>query len=152
MNRMIWIRAFRTKADKVELLDGRKFTIKYIKNPFYSNSEKGDKLVALVRPVRGYIPMGYFRMSRVTDKLWITESDRDDTKPSGYIVKLEEFLNSDLNGVQVDEQWPDLNSKTMETLRRGFNLAKSQISRKAENVNVVVNEGKVFLVKGVTND
>lgn len=152
MNRVRWIRAFRARAKGVTLRDGRKFNIKYIDNPFYSGDDKPiDKKVAFASPVLGFAPTGYFRLSKVTDKLWITEGDREDAPPGTYIAYLDEFVaNTDLLGVSVVENWPGLEGKKVTTLKAGFSKAKSDRGKRAEGVKVVVDDDTVFLVKEST--
>jgi hypothetical protein len=133
----------------VKLRDGRVFKLKYIPNPFFSgsNGNEDDRVTVLVRPERGFAPMGYFRYSQVTTKEWVTESDRKDASPGSYARMLLEFVELGLQGVQVDLQWPELEGKSIDVVRRGFATAKSQQSKKAEDVKVIKFENKIFLVK-----
>jgi hypothetical protein len=96
LNRINWIRAFKTRATTCTLRDGRKFNIKYssdnqsgVKPLFYKTTEETREL-AHVSPAdteqngnMKLIPRGYFDMSKVTDKAWIYEG-RKATRVSEY--------------------------------------------------------------------
>ena len=77
MNRVIWVKAFRARANSATLRDGRTFDIRYVTRKFMG--ENRDMALVAPTPGRGFAPMGYFDLKRVTDKLWIEESDKPDT-------------------------------------------------------------------------
>lgn len=68
-----------------------------------------------------------------------------------YIQRLNEFMDSDEQGVAVAEEWPELAEKTPSTVKQGFENAKNSKNAKAgvENVRVITNEDKVYLIKSV---
>jgi hypothetical protein len=151
-NRIIWIKAFREKATTVTIRDGRKFNIRYRKNvePF-SKSDPNDEW-ALVSPDKGYAPMAWFKLSTVTDQVWLTEPDSIVAKKESiYVTYLDEFIASDIDGVNVVEQWPGLSSRLASTLRQGFASAKDERGKKANKVIVTMAGGSVFLIKEDAN-
>jgi hypothetical protein len=149
MNRIRWIRAFRTRAMRVTLRDGRRFSIRYTSQNIGVSGESVK--VAVVSPADGsFFPSGNFRLSKVVNRDWVTEASREDNPPGLYLRCLDEFIqNDDLQGVRVDDYWPDLIDKVQATLRRGFANAKTTRGKRAEHVKVVTDKGKVFLVKDV---
>lgn len=149
MNRVRWLKAFRSKAKVCTLRDGRKFKIRYERKKLFSHNGMVD--IAVVTPTKGFVPTGQFRMEKVTDKSWIMESSVDDS-PGLYEAYLDEFINSDLQGVSVVEQWPSLEGKRAATQRRGFGVAKINRGKKAEGITVANIEGTVFLLKEPEND
>jgi hypothetical protein len=152
MNRLRFLRAIRDRENKVTLRDGRVFKLRYIPNPFHSKDEEvEDKQTVLVIPERGFAPMGYFRISQVTAKEWVTESDRRESPPGMYVRMLLDFIKLDLAGIQVDKQWPELEGKDINVVKRGFATAKSQHSKQAENIKVIKFEDQIFLVKEDAN-
>ena len=146
-NRIIWLKAFKAKATEVVIRDGRKFNVKYFENSTIFGSEKASYV--RVTPKGEFAPMGYFNLKRVTDTLWLTETDAASraTKESIYITHLDEFVASDSNGVDVVEQWPGLASRLITTIRQGFAGAKEVRGKKADDVLVTMSEGKVYLIK-----
>jgi hypothetical protein len=145
MNRARFARAFKSKSRKIKIRDGRTFNLIYRKQKLYDE----DTDVVLVRPTEGYAPMGYFRMERVLDPDWITESDRQEPSTGLYLGFLDEFIDKpELRGIIVTEQWPELEGRKIETLRNGFAGAKSVRGRKASNVSVMIADGEVYLLKG----
>lgn len=139
LNRIRWIRAFRERKRSCQIRDGRKFTIRYIK------WRKRD--YALVQPVRGYVPMGIYDLERVTDKIWVTEGEREAEK-NKYQNYLESFVNGTEGGVDIREEWPDLAGRKASTLRAGFNAARNRVGIDADGVRVIEDEKSVYLVKG----
>lgn len=71
MNKLIWIKAFRAKQTTVAIRDGRKFTVRYF-------DRKGVPTIH-VKPVDGFVPMGYFEYKKVTHNSWL--SDNGHNKP-----------------------------------------------------------------------
>jgi hypothetical protein len=65
LNRLVWFRAFKTRAKTVRLADGRTFTLNY--------TEKPGKVV--IRPKKGFVPCGTFELDRVTHLDWLSESE-----------------------------------------------------------------------------
>jgi len=64
LNRIVWLRAFRTKKKVVQLRDGRKFSVDY-------NQIPGKAWVCIMGgPTH---PCGWFDLYRVTDELFLTE-------------------------------------------------------------------------------
>ena len=150
-NRIIWLKAFKAKAKEVEIRDGRKFEVKYFENSTIFGKEKVDYVK--VSPQKGFAPMAYFNLKRVTDTMWLTETDAAtrSAKESVYIQHLNEFINSDSDGVDVIEQWPGLSSRLLTTVRQGFANAKEERGKTAINVIVTMSEGKVYLIKEKPN-
>jgi hypothetical protein len=66
LNKIIWINAFRKKATEVMLRDGRRFTIDYSQTPgkAWVNGTNGESA-----------PCGWFDLARVTDDMFLQESD-----------------------------------------------------------------------------
>jgi len=67
MNKILWIKAFRSKSPTVTLRDGRKFTIKY--------ARRNNIDIVEVRPVDGLVPMGFFELKKVTDNSWLSDGN-----------------------------------------------------------------------------
>lgn len=65
-----------------------------------------------------------------------------------YTTYLGDFLTSGEAGVCVNEQWVDLKDKKASTLKQGFENAKDNKNAPdgADNVKVIVNEDRVFLI------
>lgn len=65
-----------------------------------------------------------------------------------YTVYLTDFLTSGEQGICVNEQWVDLAGKKATTLKQGFENAKDNKNAPdgAENVKVISNEDKVYLI------
>lgn len=65
-----------------------------------------------------------------------------------YIVHLNSFLASGEGGVCANDEWVDLADKKATTLKQGFENAKTNkdATDGAENVKVLVNEDKVYLI------
>lgn len=147
MNRIRWYRAFKARATSVTIRDGRRFNIYYIEQNV--GLEKTAVKLAVVKPVpgEGFVPCGKFRLEKVTDRAWVTASDIAEPTPSLYLRFLDEFIQSDLEGVRVDDHWPALLDKEKATLRRGFAAAKTTRGRHAAHVKVMTDNGKVYLVK-----
>ena len=150
-NRIIWLKAFKAKAKEVEIRDGRKFSIKYFENSTIFGKEKADYVK--VTPKTGFAPMAYFNMSKVTDTLWLTETDSAEraAKESVYVTHLDEFIASDSDGIDVVQQWPGLSSRLLTTIRQGFANAKDERGKKASGIVVTMSEGKVYLIKEKPN-
>jgi len=127
-NKVLWMKAFRSRAEHVELRDGRRFQIKYKTATFFPSD--GPKEYAWV-----------------TDQLWLTESDRPDVPESKYSLYLDEFIDSDVQGVLVTNMWPELRGRLHKTLQRAFTTAKAARGKKAEHVLVATDDNKVFLLK-----
>jgi len=145
-NKVLWMKAFRSRAEHVELRDGRRFQIKYKTATFFPSD--GPKEYAWVEPSLGtFAPSGYFSIERVTDQLWLTESDRPDVPESKYSLYLDEFIDSDVQGVLVTNMWPELRGRLHKTLQRAFTTAKAARGKKAEHVLVATDDNKVFLLK-----
>jgi hypothetical protein len=149
MNRALLRRAFRKRQKQVKLRDGRKFKIKYEKQHIYSNG-KAERV--FVSPERGFAPCGWFRYSKITDELWITESQYDDSHQSLYVSYLRDFIESDLDGIDVLLRWKELDERTNQTVRNGFRNAKNFLGIHAEGVQVINVEGRVYLIKATDDD
>lgn len=69
-----------------------------------------------------------------------------------YIVYLNKFIDSGEGGVCVNDEWVDLADKKPATLKQGFENAKTnkEAGEGAENVKVMVNEEKVYLINLAT--
>jgi hypothetical protein len=137
MNKILWIKAFRERKKEVTIRDGRKFKIKYI----------GEKV--RVSPVRGFSPLAWFPLEKVTNSAWLTESS--DTVPAGsnvYRKLIDDFIESKENGVDAVEQWPALEGKLPETIRRGFNQARKD----KDKVQVITRDQKVYLLRGDSDE
>jgi hypothetical protein len=65
-----------------------------------------------------------------------------------YTQYLGDFITSGESGVCVNDTWVDLAQKKSATLKQGFENAKDSKTAPAgsENVKVIVNEDKVYLV------
>lgn len=65
-----------------------------------------------------------------------------------YVTYLNDFVNSGEGGICVNETFADLSSKKATTLKQGFEHAKEnkEATEGAENVKVLVNEDKVYLI------
>ena len=146
LNKVLWMKAIKRRAAQVTLRDGRKFKLRYGNRRFGKRSESTD--FCWFEPVsEEFVPCGYLRMNIVTDKLWLEESDRPDVPDGKYVIMLDEFIKSGLEGVEVRDNWPDLKGRLKATLQRGFKLAKDQRGIKAAHVKVVTREDEVYLVK-----
>jgi len=145
MNRIIWQKAFRERSRTVTLRDGRKYTIRYTARRFGISRTFID--VAFIFPYKGYAPCGYFSMKKVLDKGWITESDIEGAPESKYVGMLDEFVDGNDNGVIVTEKWPMLEGKTSATLQRAFAQAKAHRGKYADTVQVIQQQGKVYLIR-----
>lgn len=143
-NKIRWMEAFTKKAKKVTLCDDREFVIRYGKN-------KDNEEVAHVRPKKGFIPVGDFLLSKVTDPIWLTKNDMQvepAPRPEGaYMTMLRSFINSQEKGVSVGDHWPDLSHKKAASLKQGFTKARQVIGHPAKDVEVVVTDGQVYLLK-----
>lgn len=149
LNRVTWRNAFLKRAAQATLMDGRKFNIKYKKMRVYGESVD----VAWLHPDGDrFAPCGYVRMEKVLDKLWLTEAGNEDGPPGLYIRLLDQFIDSELIGANVAEEYEEMQGRQLQTMRRGFITAKSARGMKADHVRVVTNEGELFLLKGEADD
>jgi hypothetical protein len=152
MNRIVLVRAFKAKTGKVTLVDGRVFRIKYSTTRSKALNEEYE--VAYIEPIDGsFVPCGYFNLDKVMEDEWIFESDKKEPSPSFYVTYLEQFLKSDTEGICVTDEWPDLKSRTKDTLYRGFSNAKMVKGKTATGITImthkndVTQETNVFLIK-----
>ena len=144
LNKIVWMKAIRARKRSVTLRDGRKFKLAYKRQRLTSEYRE----VVWFEPVSDeFAPCGYLRLSIVTDKLWLEESDRADMPDGKYVVMLDEFINSDLQGVEASDHWPELKGRLKATLQRGFAEAKVTRGKGADFVKVTTVEGRVFLLK-----
>lgn len=74
------------------------------------------------------------------------------SRSSGYTEKQNEFLASGENGVCVNEQWPEFKDKKANTLKQGFEGAKTKkdAAEGADKIKVVVADDKVYLLNLAT--
>lgn len=65
-----------------------------------------------------------------------------------YIIYLNQFVASGMDGVCANEQWVDLKDKKASTLKQGFENAKDNkdAAEGSENVKVISNEDLVYLI------
>jgi hypothetical protein len=150
MNRAIWVKAFRNRDKKVKLRNGREFEIRYgIQHRFKASEEVEEN--AFVKPVKGFAPCGYFRMSKVTDEQWITEQDKTRDNENLYVTLLNEFVRSREPGVAVREEWSEqLGDRLNTTIRQGFATAIVQGRREKrvpKSVEVMTIDGSVYLLR-----
>jgi len=143
-NRIIWIKAFRERAEIVTIRDGRKFKLRYSTETIFGE----NKEMVYVSPLRDeFCPAGWFRLEKVTDNLWLTETFSEPRGESIYQVLLREFIKTGYAGVDVKEEWPALEDRQSATLRQGFSsaiLAAGQAGRKLEVRTI---EGRVYLYR-----
>jgi hypothetical protein len=142
-NKAIWMKAFKNREKEVTIRDGRVFFISYETRSIFGE----DKEVAKVWPKVGFAPIGFFRLEKAIDKLWLTEAEKATGEPANkYVIYLDEFVKSDSDGVNVTEMWPEFAGSSVETIRRGFNKAKSY-RQLTDQIQLVVSGGEAFLVK-----
>lgn len=65
-----------------------------------------------------------------------------------YVEYINEFVNSGEGGVCANDQWVAIRDKKATTIKQGFENAKQnkEAVEGAENVKVISNEDKVFLI------
>jgi hypothetical protein len=146
LNKVLWMKAFRHRAKRVELRDGREFKLRYGNRRFGNRSEATD-YVWFEPASEEFAPCGYLRMEIVTAKSWLTESDRPDMPDGKYVLMLDKFIDSDIQGTEVRDLWPDLKGRLKATLQRGFSQAKIHRGKAADHVKVVTDGDAVFLLK-----
>jgi len=75
LNRIIWQRAFKARATKMTLRDGRVFTIKYVTKPPMGDpmaKTRGDKIeYAWVQYDSAFVPCGWFEVKEVLSMEWM---------------------------------------------------------------------------------
>lgn len=148
LNRVKFQRAFRNKAAQVVLRDGRKFVLKYTKKRFY-----GERVeVVFISPEYEFVPCGYFRMEKVLEKDWLFEQEQQQQTPGIYDKIVNKFIDSEFNGVNVLEEYKELQGKNYQTIRRGLALAVGVKGKEADHVSVVTDDEVVFLLKGSVDD
>jgi len=144
LNKIVWMKAIRARKLHVTLRDGRRFRLVYKRQRLTSEHRE----VVWFEPMNEeFAPCGYLRLSIVTDKLWLEESDRADMPDGKYVVMLDEFINSDLQGVEASDHWPELKGRLKATLQRAFAQAKVTRGKGADHVKITTVEGRVFLLK-----
>lgn len=144
-NKILWMQAFKTRATKVTLKDGRVFIVEYRQD------------TAFVKPQSGFVPRGEFPLSRVTHESWLTQIEKEhgttggaQTKVSIYSLMMKDFVMSRHKGVDVAEHWPEVANRQPATLRQAFLRARLVVlseDKRARAVDVINREGKVYLIK-----
>ena|SRR5438132_678476 len=76
LNKLLFQGAFKAGAKKVKLRDGREFHLSYEDSP--------DGPVVLVRPMRGFIPMGRFLLDIAMSDLWLQQNDKSPAKEGTF--------------------------------------------------------------------
>lgn len=150
INKVRWHKAFCNHAKSVQLTDGRKFSIRYETMRSKVTDEEWE--VAHVIGPNVQDPSGYLRMSVVTKEDWIYTDETKTSTDSLYVNRLEVFLKSKDEGVDVRVEWPELKDRNRETLRRGFNNAIIAIGKRAKKVNVLTQGDLIYLIKADADD
>lgn len=145
MNKVIWLRAFRERATRVTLRDGRKFKVRYSQEKFPASDPPEE--YAWVAPLYGYVPCGWFQMSKCTDTTWLTESQEFVGRESAYMTYLDDFLEKGYNGADVLAEYPALVGRKNATIRAGFSSAILARGKKARGTEVRTIESRVYLFR-----
>jgi len=66
LNKILIQRAVRVKANTVILRNGKKFKLDYDK--------RASENMVQIKPVEGFVPMGYFDLKKITHSSWLSES------------------------------------------------------------------------------
>lgn len=145
MNKVLLIKAFRERAEQIKLRDGRVFTMRY--------DGEGDEARVFLKARDSTAPCGWFILKTVTDSYWITESPEGSGPKEGlYLNLLDEFIKSKVKGVDLIEEYPGLEGKLATTIQSGFAKAKAERGKRADDVRVLSQEGRVYLLREDDDD
>ena len=77
LNRVLFMQAFRKKATKVTIRDGREFTIRYDVRPLHYKVTDETRPLACVEVIGPEeVPFGFFDLTVVTNAQWVSDGNK----------------------------------------------------------------------------